>query len=149
MKKGKKQSSSFSVDCNELTMDEELALAGEISDSLRGEGIALVNGPTIVFDAFSNDGRVDEALVERTVRDFISRRNDHEFYSVEKAVDGGGGGGTSLIVHSADPVAAARRRRATEKLPPNLMRCPFCPFVTPYEELYVIHVRSHGFGIGM
>jgi len=145
----KKSSSSFSVDCRELTMDEELALASEISDSLKGGGIALVDGPKIVFDSFTNDkGEVDAVLVEQTIKDFISRRKDHQFYSVEKVADDSGDGkGGSLVVHSADPVTAASRRRATEKLPPNLIKCPFCPFVTPYEEYYVIHVRSHGFGM--
>ena len=148
MKKSKKPSPPFIIECSELTMDEELALAGEISESLKGEGVALVNGPKIIIDAFSDDRTVDEASVERTVVDFVSRRKDHEFYSVERvAEDGTKGGRTSLKVHSADPVAAASRRRSTEKLPPNLMKCPFCSFVTPYEELYVVHVRSHGFGM--
>jgi hypothetical protein len=49
----------------------------------------------------------------------------------------------TLVVHSADPVAASQKR-TTEKLPPNLFKCPFCSFVTPYEELYTVHTRLHG-----
>jgi hypothetical protein len=30
------KSVAFHIDCTELTMDEQLALAGEISDSLKG-----------------------------------------------------------------------------------------------------------------
>ncbi len=152
------------IDCRELTMDEELALASEISDSLNGEGIALVDGEKIVFDFFGR-GRLDERAVESVVSAFVAQRKGHEFFSVERV-------GDSLVIHSADPVVAMRRRtteklppnllrlgdsvlvnssdpavsrkRAAEKLPPNLFKCPFCSFVTPYEELYAVHTRSHG-----
>lgn len=127
---------SFNIDCSELTMDEELALAAEISDSLKGQGVALVNGAKIVFDSFE-EGLLDENAVESVVWEFVARRKGHEFYVVERV-------GDSLVVHSADPVAAMRRR-ATEKLPSNLLKCPFCSFVTPYQELYLVHTRSHGF----
>jgi len=130
------KSVSFFIDCGELTMDEELALAAEISDSLKGQGVALVNGDKIVFDSFV-EGHLDKGAVESVVRHFAERRREHDFYSVERQDE-------SLVVHSADPVARSRRR-FTEKLPPNLLKCPFCSFVTPYQELYAVHTRSHGF----
>jgi hypothetical protein len=130
------RSVAFRVDCGELMMDEELALVSAISDSLKGRGIALVNGEKIVFDSFG-EGQLDEREVELVVSEFVAHRKGGEFYSVERV-------GDSLVVHSADPVAASRRR-PTEKLPPNLLKCPFCPFVTPYQEMYVVHTRSHGF----
>jgi hypothetical protein len=95
-----------------------------------------VNGGKIVFDSFG-EGPLDERAVESVVSQFVEHRKEHQFYSVERV-------GGSLVVHSADPVAASRRR-PTEKLPPNLMKCPFCSFVTPYQELYTVHTRSHGF----
>lgn len=155
----------FHIDCRELTMDEELALASAISDSLNGEGVALVDREKIVIDSFGK-GQLDKTAVESVVSTFVKQRKGHEFYSVERA-------GDSLVVHSADPVAASRKRateklppnllklgdsllvnssdppasqnRTTEKLPQNLFKCPFCSFVTPYEELYVVHTRLHGF----
>lgn len=130
------KSVAFHVDCSELTLDEELALASAISDSLKGRGIALVNGEKIVFDSFG-EGQLDKRAVELVVSEFVAQRKGHELYSIDRV-------GDSLVAHSADPVAALRKR-TTEKLPPNLLKCPFCPFVTPYEELYVIHTRSHGF----
>lgn len=130
------KSVALRIDCKELTMDEELALASSISDSLKGRGIALVNGDKIVLDSFG-EGELDEKAVEAVVSEFVAHRKGHEFYSVER-------NGDSIVVHSADPVAAAGRR-PTEKLPPNLLKCPFCSFVTPYQELYVVHTRSHGF----
>lgn len=130
------KATSFDIDCKELTLDEELALAAKISDSLNGKGVALVNGDRIVFDPFG-ESAIDERAVESVVSDFVARRKGSEFYSIERV-------GGSLVVHSADPVAASRRR-PTEKLPPNLLLCPFCPFVTPYQELYNVHLRSHGF----
>lgn len=131
---------TFYIDCNELSMDEELALAAEISDSLKGEGVALVNGGRIVFDSFG-EGPLDEKGIVSVVSDFVERRKGHEFYSLERV-------GDSLAVHSANPLGAPRRR-PTEKLPPNLLKCPFCSFVTPYQELYVVHTRSHGAGFGL
>jgi hypothetical protein len=128
---------TFHIECSELTMDEELELAGEISESLKGKGVALVNGGKIVIDSFGEE-LLDESAVESAVSRFVADRKEHEFYSAERV-------GNALVVHSADPVAAPLRR-ATEKLPPNLMKCPFCSFVTPYQELYTVHTRSHGFG---
>lgn len=157
-------SAAFRIDCSELTMDEELALASAISDSLNGEGIALVDGEKIVIDSFGK-GQLDEGAIESVISEFVTHRKGHELYSVERV-------GDSLVVHSADPVASSQKRateklppnllklgdslvvdspdpaasqkRTTEKLPPNLYECPFCPFVTPYEELYVVHTRLHG-----
>lgn len=159
------KSDAFHIDCSELTMDEELALASAISDSLNGEGVALVDGEKIVFDFFGQ-GQLDMRAVESVVSGFVVHRKGHELYSIERV-------GDSLVVHSADPVAASRKRateklppnllklgdslvvnssdpaasrkRTTEELPPNLFKCPFCSFVTPHEELYLVHTRLHGF----
>ena len=131
------KSTTFHIDCAELTMNEELALASAISDSLDGLGLALIDGSKIIFDAIE-EGQIDEKAIESVVSEFIAHRKEGRYYSVERI-------GGSLVVHSADPVAAPRRR-VTEKLPPNLYKCPFCSFVTPYEEMYAVHSRSHGFG---
>ena len=158
------KSVSFHIDCGELTMDEELALASAISDSLNGQGVALVDREKVVIDFFGK-GQLDETTVETVVSAFVTEKKGRELYSVERV-------GDSLVVHSADPVAASRKRateklphnllklgdsllvnssgpaasrkRTTEKVPPNLFKCPFCSFVTPYEELYTVHTRWHG-----
>jgi hypothetical protein len=117
-------------------MDEELALAGEITESLRGAAIALPKGEKIVIDSITGPPP-DVRLVEAAVEDFVRRRRDAADYSVEMR-------GDTIVVHSPDPIAASHRARP-ERLPPNLFKCPFCPFVTPYEELYVVHYRSHGY----
>jgi hypothetical protein len=93
------KSIAFHIDCSELTMDEELALA--ISDSPKGQGIALVNAEKIVFDYFG-DGQLDKREVESVVSEFVVYRNGHELYSVERV-------GDFLAVHSADPVAAPQK----------------------------------------
>ena len=54
--------------------------------------------------------------------------------------------GETIVVHSADPVAATRRK-TENTLPPNLRQCPYCSFITQYEEEYTVHVRAHLFGI--
>ena len=81
----------------------------------------------------------EDRLVEAAVADFIARRRDSPHYSAERR-------GKVIFVHSPDPIAAGRSARV-ERLPPNLLKCPFCSFVTPYEELYVVHYRSHGVGV--
>jgi hypothetical protein len=124
------------VDCYELSADEKLALASAISDKLEGKALALIKGDDIVIDELSRGGASAE-LVRGVVNDFISRRKEAEHYSLE--IDG-----DTIIVHSAVPIRAMRYKRQKE-LPPNLKKCPFCGFLTLYEEEYVVHVRAHGF----
>lgn len=126
----------ISIDCAELTTDEQLALAAAISDGLEGSALALVKDTKIVLDPMSNQ-EPDPSRVEAIIRHFISRRKDSQYYSLERE------GGT-FVVHSPDPLARARGRRK-DNLPENLLKCPFCSFVTPYQELYDVHFRSHGF----
>ena len=122
------------IDCSELSADEKLALASQISDRLAGTAIALVKGEDIVLDQLSGE-KPDPSVVKDTVIHFISRRKKAEDYSVEVI-------GERIIVHSADPIAAIRKKRQ-KRLPPNLQQCPFCGFVSPYEELYTVHLRAH------
>jgi len=126
------------IDCSELTADERLALASSISEELAGAALALIKGDDIVFDNLGK-GEVDPKTIEGAVKRFVSRRRDAERYSIERD-------GDRIIVHSPDPIAALHGRRQNE-LPPNLKKCPYCAFVTPYEELYMVHVRAHLFGV--
>jgi hypothetical protein len=124
------------VDCTELSSDEKLALAGQISDALEGVAIALVKDDRIVFDVFAQD--LDPSLVRGAVEKFIARRNESEHYSLEVA-------GERITVHSADPVAAMKKK-AQNKLPPNVHLCHYCAFLTEYEEELTVHERTHLFG---
>ena len=126
------------IDCSELSADEKLALAMQISDTLDGTAIALVKGEDIVLDEIS-DEKPDRSVVKIAVEDFISRRKDAEHYSMEEV-------GERIVVHSADTVSAMRKK-AQNQLPPNLRQCPYCAFITPYEEEYAVHVRAHLFGV--
>jgi hypothetical protein len=125
------------IDCSELSTDEKLALAAQISDDMSGSVFALVKGVNIVLDALTRE-KPELSEVKAVVADFISRRKDGSEYSMDVS-------GDQITVHSADPVAALRKRRQNE-LPPNLRQCPYCAFVTEYEELYTVHVRAHGVG---
>jgi hypothetical protein len=126
------------IDCSELTADEQLALAGEITGALGGRGLALPKGRKIVLDSLSGP-KPDDRTIEAAVADFLSRRKNSSLYSTERD-------GDTIIIHSPDPVKAGHFRRV-ERLPPNLLKCPFCSFVTPYEELYVVHYRAHGVAV--
>ena len=126
------------VDCRELTADEQIALAGSITEALHGSGIAIIKGMTIVLDRLSGT-ELDQSVIESAIAGFIRRRRDSSHYSVERD-------GEKIVVHSPDPMARAREGRRKE-LPPNLFKCPFCSYVTPYEEAYVVHYRSHLFAV--
>ena len=125
----------ITIDCSELSADEKLALASQISDNLQGVALALVKGEQIVLDQLSGE-KPDPSMVKDAITHFISRRKEAADYSLEVI-------GERMVVHSADPIAAMRNKRQ-KQLPPNVQQCPFCGFVTPYEELYTVHVRAHG-----
>ena len=110
-------------------------MASAISEELEGLALALVSDGKIVIDELSDSVTLES--VKEVVKRFVARRKDGPLYSLEAS-------GSDIMVHSADPIKAMRKHRPDE-LPPNMMKCPFCSFVTPYEELYVVHTRSHGF----
>jgi hypothetical protein len=123
------------VDCSELSSDEKLALASQLSDKLEGVAVALIKGEDIVLDPLTGESP-DPSAVKDSVTDFISRRKDSAHYAVEVA-------GERIVVHSADPVSAMTKKKQNQ-LPPNLKQCPFCGFVTEYEDLLMLHTRLHG-----
>ncbi|MGD0477340.1 MAG: hypothetical protein ABSB29_04125 [Nitrososphaerales archaeon] len=104
------KSVAFYINCSELTMNEELTLASAINDSLKGQGIAMVNGEKIVFDPFG--GGLDERATESVVSGFVAHKKGHELYSVEPVAD-------SLLVHSVDPVAGAREKEKASHAGPR------------------------------
>lgn len=124
----------ITVDCSEISVDEKLALATAISTRLEGQAIALVKGEEIVLDELTEE-IVKPVSVLGIVRDFVSRRKDAEHYSTE--IDG-----DLIVVHPADPIAAMKRKRQNQ-LPPNLLQCPFCGYITQYEVAYIAHTRLH------
>jgi hypothetical protein len=125
------------IDCKELRVNEQLALAGAVTEFLAGRGFALAKGRTIVIDDLLGT-KIDVETVKEAVTQFLARRKDSGHYSLEIE-------GETIVVHSPDPIAAARPEKMNQ-LPPNLYKCPYCPFVTQYEEAYVVHTRAHLFG---
>jgi hypothetical protein len=122
------------VDCSELTGDEKLALASAFSESLEGSGLALIKGDNIVVDQLTSR-RIEAERIVSIIREFTSKRKQSSLYSVE--VDG-----DTIVVHSPDPIAALRKK-ATNGLPPNVLQCPACGFITSSQEKYDFHLRSH------
>lgn len=117
-----------------MTFDEQLALASVISDGLSGKGVALVKDASIVIDEMSE---VDAREVVQMVKNFVSKRKDANLYEVEAE-------GNDIEVHTPDPLARSRgRKEAGEVLPPNVLKCPYCLFVTEYKDVYDAHVRAH------
>ncbi len=126
------------IECHELTVDEQLALASVLSDALAGRALALVKDKDIVFDTLHSP-EPEESEVEAVVAEFIARRKDSKYYSFEWD-------GSVLVVHSADPLARSRGRKE-HGLPENLFKCPSCAYITPYKELYDAHVKTHALGM--
>ena len=122
------------VDCSELTQDEQLALAASISDALQGRSLGLVNGDSIVIDTISGP-ELDVAHLAHLVEEFVSRRKDAQYYSVEKQ-------GDKVVVHSPDPLAA-KRTRTHFRVPPGAYQCPACGLILPDEGRYQTHLRTH------
>ena len=123
------------IDCKEMTLDDQLALASAVSDGVSGRALGLVKDASIVVDSIS-PVTVEEILA--IVRSFVSKRKDARNYSVVAERD-------RIMVHTPDPLSRSRGRKDTgSMLPPNVLKCPFCGFVTPYEEAYNVHFRSHG-----
>ncbi len=126
------------VNCRELTIDEQLALAAAISEAFQGKAVALVRDADLVLDVIEPPPPAEDD-VESVVAGFISKRKGGEHYSLERD-------GETFFVHSADPLARSRGR-GRPTLPDNLLKCPYCSYVTPYREAYDVHSRSHGFGV--
>ena len=122
------------VDCTELSSDEKLALADAISTGLEGLAFALPKGDSIVLDQLTEE-KVDQDRVMPIIKDFFARRKASSDYSAEIK-------GETIVVHSSDPIAAMQKKRGSQ-LPPNLYQCPFCPYVTQYEEQSILHSRLH------
>ncbi len=125
------------VDCSQLTAHEKLELASRISDSFEGLAIALVKGESIVLDDLSKE-KPEPSSVKKAVAGFVSKWKDAGHYTVELA-------GDRIIVHSSNRATA--KEKAENTLPPNLKQCPYCAFVTQYEEQMTVHVRAHLFGV--
>ncbi|QQG49095.1 MAG: hypothetical protein HY247_01930 [archaeon] len=122
------------VDCRELTLDEQLALASEISDELQGKGVALIKDSSIVLDMMQGPEPSREVL-KKLVVGFVSRRKDAPLYRVEDD-------GDAIIVFSADPIARLRRQGHV-RAPRGTFQCPACGALLPDEGTYEHHLRTH------
>ncbi len=122
------------VDCSELSGATKLALASAISDGLHGSGIALLRGNDIVIDRLS-EREVGIAELQSVVKSYFSSRNDAPNYHIE-------GKGDSIVVRSIEPVTEQERKTPNE-LPPGLIQCPVCGFVTNSQGKYDAHIRMH------
>jgi hypothetical protein len=122
------------VDCSELSGETKLAIAVVISNALNGTGVALLDGNNIVIDTLSGP-EIGADRVEPTLRSYISGREDASAYNVESD-------GQHIVVRSSVPVSA-RAKRVEDRLPPGLLQCPACGFVTMSKDRYNDHLRIH------
>ena len=126
------------IDCSELSPDEKLTLASEISDALEGRALALVKLDAIVFDQLS-DEKVGVDTLQPIVSDFVSR--EERLAVLRSGGERGDRDGTFGRPH--------RGSEEEDRVHPaaDLRQCPYCSFITQYEEEYTVHVRAHLFGV--
>jgi hypothetical protein len=87
----------------------------------------------IVFDELV-EGAMDLRTTTRLVGDFLGEKAPDCRLESE---------GDAIIVRSPVPRV---KTAPNESLPPGLLQCPFCAFVTLYEEEYTVHERAHLWG---
>jgi len=124
----------FKVNCSELSGVMKLALAEAISGGLGGSGVALLDGDYVAIDTLSGP-EIGAVRIRSLVGSYLSSRSDASVYHLEEK-------GDSIIVHSSAPVSA-REKRVVESLPPGLLQCPDCGYLTTSEEKYEDHLRMH------
>lgn len=122
------------VDCSELSGESKLAFAEAISEGLDGAGLALLDGDFIVLDTLSGPN-VSADRVQSILSSYISELKDASAYRIES-------GGKHIVIHSSVTVSP-REKRIEDRLPPGLLKCPACGFVTTSEHEYQNHLRIH------
>ncbi|MDE1852542.1 MAG: hypothetical protein KGI38_02210 [Thaumarchaeota archaeon] len=122
------------VDCSDLSGMTKLGLAEAISDGLGGKGIALLDGKDIAIDTLSGP-ELGIARIQSMVVSYLSGRKDASAYSVEDK-------GNLIVVHSS-AVVSAQEKKVSSVLPPNLLQCPDCGFLTTSQNQYEDHLRIH------
>src|SRR5215471_1438758 len=105
-----------------------------ISESLVGKAVALSKGEDLVLDVFPG-ANVVERDVEKLVREFVSRRKEPDYYSVE--LDKG------RIVVRSQIGFGPRVKKFTNRVPPGVHQCPACGVVLGDEPAYLRHLRIH------
>jgi hypothetical protein len=121
------------IDCREIP-DQVLALATYIGDRSDGVAVPLVKNDRIVFDEIVPGG-LDLDATARSVGEFITENDLGCTLTVENEV---------VVVHS--PILR-KRSKNMNTLPPGLLQCPYCSYVTQYQEELTVHTRAHLFGV--
>jgi hypothetical protein len=121
------------IDCKEIP-DQILALATYLGDKSEGNAVPLVKNDRIVFDEIVLGG-LDLGATARSVGNFISENDLGCTFTVEKE---------TISIHS--PILR-KRSKNLNTLPPGLLQCPYCSYVTQYAEELTVHTRAHLFGV--
>lgn len=122
------------VDCSELSGATKLALAESISDGLGGKGVALLDGNDIAIDTLSGP-ELGAARIQSLVTSYLSGRKDKSAYHIEDK-------GNLIVVHSSETVST-HEKKVSSQLPPGLLQCPNCGFLTESQDAYQDHMRWH------
>lgn len=122
------------ADCSELSGATKLALAEAISDRLGGKGVALLDGNDIAIDTLSGP-EPGASRIQSIVASYLSGRKDASAYRIEDR-------GNLIVVHSSVAVSA-QEKKVSSKLPPGLLQCPDCGFLTTSQDKYEDHLRLH------
>ncbi len=130
------------VDCSELSGETKLIIARAISEGLEGTGIAFLKGDHIAIDTLSGP-EIRSDRVQSILQSLVSGWKDASAYSVETPSSG------QIVVHTSLPVSPKEKHVVDERLPPGLLHCTVCGYVTTSEDKYRNHLRIHDLIRGM
>jgi len=121
------------VDCTQAS-GLEVELASYFSERLKGV-LPLVKRRKVVFDETSSGRGLTTTEVVDVLKSFLAARSLSRDYEIALERD--------EITLRAQKPSPARKFKGGHRPPPNLHICPHCGYVTPYEDVYWIHVKTH------
>jgi len=125
------------VDCSQFA-ELKVELAGYISEKLEGGAIALVQSGDIVIDWLSESPQYRSSVqIISLIQSFLTTKDlsgEYELNSFEDFIGIHLRGGIQIPKRSA---------RKQPDLPPNVLRCAHCGYVTSDESALRLHERLH------
>ena len=122
------------VDCSQFA-EFKVELAGYISERLEGSAIALVQTEDIIIDWISDPQQESSAQVISIMRSFLDAKNLSRQFTLDSYQDF-----ISILRGAGTPVSKNPKK---PNLPPNLLQCAHCGYVTSNEMAYRFHERLH------
>ena len=125
------------VDCSRFA-ELKVELAGYISEKLEGAAIALVQSTDIVIDWLSDSPqyRGPDQIIS-IIRSFLAAENLSAQYELDSFED-------FIGINPRGGIRASKKTPTKQPgLPPNVLRCAHCGYITSDEFALRLHERLH------